>query len=55
MHKDGDEFLSHVVQVTGDETWDSFVNAESKEQSKQWIHTSSPNKPKSLKKRLPES
>jgi hypothetical protein len=34
-HKDGDEFLDHVVRVTGDETWDLFVNAETKEQSKQ--------------------
>jgi hypothetical protein len=32
-HKDGDEFLSHIIQVTGDETEDSFVNVESKEQS----------------------
>jgi hypothetical protein len=34
-HKDGDEFLKHIVQVTGDETWVSSVNAETKEQSKQ--------------------
>jgi hypothetical protein len=27
-------------------TWVSFVNVETKEQSKQWIHTHSPNKPK---------
>jgi hypothetical protein len=32
-HKDGDEFLSHIVPVTGDETWVSFVNVETKEQS----------------------
>jgi hypothetical protein len=38
-HKDGDEFLNHVVQVTGDETWVSSVNVETKEQSKQWMHT----------------
>jgi hypothetical protein len=25
-HKDGDEFLNHIVRVTGDETWVSFVN-----------------------------
>jgi hypothetical protein len=31
-HIDGDEFLSQV-QVTGDETWVSFVNVETKEQS----------------------
>jgi hypothetical protein len=32
-HKDGDEFLKHIVQVTDDETWISFVNVETKEQS----------------------
>jgi hypothetical protein len=50
-HKDGDEFLSHIIRVTGDETWVSFVNAETKEQSKQCLHTHSPNEPKSFKKR----
>jgi hypothetical protein len=34
-HKDGDEFLYHIVRATSDETWVSFVNAETKEQSKQ--------------------
>jgi hypothetical protein len=34
-HKDGDEFRGHIVQVTGDETWVSFVNVETKKQSKQ--------------------
>jgi hypothetical protein len=29
-HKDGDEFLSHIVGATGDETWASFVNVETK-------------------------
>jgi hypothetical protein len=29
--KDSDEFLSHIV--TGDETWVSFVNVETKEHS----------------------
>jgi hypothetical protein len=43
-HKDGDEFLNHIVRVTGDETWVSYVNVEPKEQSKQWMHTHSPNK-----------
>jgi hypothetical protein len=42
-HKDGDEFLNHIVRVTGDETRVSFVNVETKEQSKQWMHTHSPN------------
>jgi hypothetical protein len=27
-HKDGNEFLHHIVQITGDETWVSFVNSE---------------------------
>jgi hypothetical protein len=43
-HKDGDEFLNDIVRVTGDETWVSFVNVETKEQSKQWKHTYSHNK-----------
>jgi hypothetical protein len=34
-HKDGDEFLNHIVRVTGDETLVSFVNVETKELSKQ--------------------
>jgi hypothetical protein len=29
-HKDGDEFLSHIVQVIGDETRVSFMEAETK-------------------------
>jgi histone-lysine N-methyltransferase SETMAR len=49
FHKDGDQFLNHIVRVTGDETWVSFVNVETKEQSKQWMHTHSPNKPKKFK------
>jgi hypothetical protein len=47
-HKNGDEFPNHIVQVT-DETWVSFVNVETKEQSKQWLHTHSPNKQKTFK------
>jgi hypothetical protein len=50
--KDGSEFLSHVVQVTGDETWLSFMNVETKEQSKQWMHTHSPDKQKEFKHSL---
>jgi hypothetical protein len=34
-HKDGDVFLNHTARVTADETWVSFVNVETKEQSKQ--------------------
>jgi hypothetical protein len=33
-HKDGNEFLSHILRVTGDETWVSFVSVETKEQIK---------------------
>jgi hypothetical protein len=50
FHKNGDEFLNHIVRVTGDETWVSFVSAETKEQSKQWMHTHLPDEPKSLNK-----
>jgi hypothetical protein len=52
-HKDGNEFLSHIV--TDDETWVSFVNVETKEQSKQGMHTHSPNRPKKFKQRLSAS
>ena len=38
--------------MTGDETWVKFVNAETKEQSKQLMHTHSPNKPKKFKQTL---
>jgi hypothetical protein len=31
---------------TGDENWVAIVNVETKEQSKYWMHTHSPNKPK---------
>jgi hypothetical protein len=51
-HKDGSEFLNHILQVTSDETWVSFVNVETKEQSKQWMHAHPPNKPKKIKQRL---
>jgi hypothetical protein len=50
-HKDGDEFLSHIQQ----ETWVSFVNVETKGQSKQWMHTHSATSRKILNKRLPGS
>jgi len=45
-----DEFLDRIV--TCDEIWVKFVNAETKEQSKQWMHTHSPNKPKKFKQTL---
>jgi hypothetical protein len=40
-HKHVDKFLSHIVQVTGEETWVSVVKVETKEQSKPWMHTHS--------------
>jgi hypothetical protein len=53
-YKDGDTFLNCIV--IGDETWVSFVNVETKEQSKQWMHKHSSNKSKNLNKRcLPKS
>jgi hypothetical protein len=48
-HKYGDEFLNHIVRITGDETQVAFVNVDIKERSKQWMHTNSPNKPKTFK------
>jgi hypothetical protein len=50
-YKDGDEFLSHIVWVIDDETYVSFANVETKEQS-QWMHTHSPSKPKKFKQTL---
>jgi hypothetical protein len=50
-HKDRDEYLNHIVWITGDETWFSSVNTETNEQSKQWMNTHSLNKPKKFKKR----
>jgi hypothetical protein len=47
------EFLSYIVRVAGDdETWVSFVNVETKQQLKQWMHTHSPNKSKNFKRKL---
>jgi hypothetical protein len=51
-HKDGDEFLDHIVGIRGHETWGSLMNVETKEQSKQRVHTHSPNKPKKFKQTL---
>jgi hypothetical protein len=41
--------FSHIVQVTGDETYVSFVKVATQWQSKQWMDTHSPNKPKKFK------
>jgi len=49
--EEGDEFLDRIM--TGDKTWVQFVNAETKEQSKQWMHSCSPNRPKKFKQTLP--
>jgi hypothetical protein len=51
-NKSGDEFFNHVVRVTSDEAWGLFVNVETKEQSKQWMHTHSPSKLKKCKQIL---
>jgi hypothetical protein len=48
-NKDNDEFLSYIVQVTGDETWVPVVSVETNEQSQQCKQTLSPNKPKKFK------
>jgi len=48
--EEGDEFLDRIV--TGDETWAQFMNAETKEQFKQWMHMHAPNKPKKFKQTL---
>jgi hypothetical protein len=52
-HKDGDEFLNHIVRGTGDETWVPSVDVETKEQPKRCMHTHSPIKPNVVC--LPES
>jgi hypothetical protein len=49
FHEDGDKFLNHIAWVTGDESRVSSMNVETKEQSKQWMHTHSPNKPKKFR------
>jgi hypothetical protein len=41
-----------ITSLTGDENLDSSVNVETKEQSKLWMHTHSPNKPKRFKQTL---
>jgi hypothetical protein len=51
-HKDGDEFLKNIARVTDDETWVLFENVETKEQSKQWMHTQSPKKSRNFVNKL---
>jgi hypothetical protein len=41
-HKDCDKFLNHILQVTDDETWVSFVNVEIKDLWKRWMHIHKP-------------
>ena len=43
-HRHGDALLDRIV--TGDETWVKHVNCETKLQSMEWGHTSSPKKPR---------
>jgi hypothetical protein len=55
FQSDGAKMLmnfSIILRVTGDETWVSFVNVETKEQSKQWMHIHSSNKLKMFKQIL---
>ncbi|KAJ4439415.1 hypothetical protein ANN_07539 [Periplaneta americana] len=49
-HTDGDAFLDQIV--TGDETWVSHNTPETKHQSRQWHHPSSPKKPRKFKQTL---
>ncbi|KAJ4428773.1 hypothetical protein ANN_25766 [Periplaneta americana] len=49
-HTDGDAFLDQIV--TGDETWVSHNTPETKCQSRQWHHPSSPKKPRKFKQTL---
>jgi hypothetical protein len=51
-NRDGVEFFTHIARVTGIETWVSSVSVETKEQSKQWMHTHSPKKPRKFKQTL---
>jgi hypothetical protein len=51
-HRNGDEFLDHILRVTGDETWFSFLNVETKQPSKYWTHTHSSKRPKKFKQML---
>jgi tRNA(Leu) C34 or U34 (ribose-2'-O)-methylase TrmL len=44
-HKDANDNHNHIKNLTAHQTWVTFVNAETKEQSKQWMHTHSSNKP----------
>ncbi|KAL4092199.1 hypothetical protein QTP88_026740 [Uroleucon formosanum] len=44
--QDGDDLFFHIV--TSDETWISYINPKSKQQSMQWRHSTSP-KPKKFK------
>ncbi|KAJ4442047.1 hypothetical protein ANN_11913 [Periplaneta americana] len=46
----GDAFLDQIV--TGDETWVSHNTPETKRQSRQWHHPSSPKKPRKFKQTL---
>ncbi|KAJ4435469.1 hypothetical protein ANN_18085, partial [Periplaneta americana] len=49
-HTDGDAFLDQIV--TGDEIWVSHNTPETKRQSRQWHHPSSPKKPRKFKQTL---
>jgi hypothetical protein len=50
--QNGNEFLNNIFQVTGEDTWVSSLDVETKEQSKQWMRTYSPEKLKKFKQML---
>ncbi|GFQ79338.1 HTH_48 domain-containing protein [Trichonephila clavata] len=43
-YNEGEDFLDQIV--TGDETWVAYVTPESKQQSMEWRHSSSPKRVK---------
>jgi hypothetical protein len=50
--KHGEGFLIRIVPAKGDEIWFSLMHVETKEQSKQCMHTHSPKMPNSFKEPL---
>jgi hypothetical protein len=52
-YKAGNDFLNHIVQVTGDEVWVSFVNAEPKSSQSSGCISIRRTGRKSSNKRLP--
>jgi hypothetical protein len=52
-HKDGDEILIHIVRITDDETWFSFVNFETTESESSGCTQIHQTSRKNLNKRCP--